>query len=66
MIVPEEYAAIDRVVISFLNGRKIAIDGDDAVNWAQAVDWGLRRLYVEQFEKYGKVITQPNWKEVYD
>jgi hypothetical protein len=59
----DEYQSIEHIEIHFSNGRRAILDGEESVQWARAVDWGLRRFQLEQFDKYKQIVKTFEWKE---
>lgn len=60
--IPSDYIAIERIEISMVNGDVLVLEDDDAVLWAECVDWGLGKMAVDNPDKFDKLKTRFKWR----
>lgn len=60
--IPPNYVAIERIEISMSNGDVLSLDSDDAVLWAECVDWGLCKMAAENPERFDKIKSRFKWR----
>jgi len=53
-----------KIEIHMSDGKKLFLEDNEARRWTELVDWGLRKRFAEEIEKYGKIKSEKfDWKE---